>query len=41
MAVQYWTINDEAEMRHLIDLGCDAIMTDNPKLLREVLNSYK
>ena len=41
IAVQYWTINDEDEMRHLIDLGCDAIMTDNPKLLREVLNSYK
>ena len=41
IAVQYWTINDEADMRHLIDLGCDAIMTDNPKLLRSVLDSYK
>ena len=41
IAVQYWTINEEEDMRHLIDLGCDAIMTDNPKLLREVLNSYK
>jgi glycerophosphoryl diester phosphodiesterase len=28
-------------MRELIELGCDCIMTDNPKLLREVLNSYK
>jgi glycerophosphoryl diester phosphodiesterase len=41
IAVQYWTINDEDEMRELIELGCDCIMTDNPKLLREVLNSYK
>ena len=41
IAVQYWTINDESDMRRLIDLGCDAIMTDNPKLLREVLDSYK
>ena len=41
IAVQYWTINDEDEMRHLIELGCDCIMTDNPKLLREVLDNYK
>ena len=41
IAVQYWTINDEKTMRELIDLGCDAIMTDNPVLLRQVLDSYK
>ena len=41
IAVQYWTINDPDEMRHLIELGCDCIMTDNPELLREVLNEYK
>lgn len=41
IAVQYWTINEEDEMRELIDLGCDCIMTDDPKLLREVLDSYK
>lgn len=40
IAVQYWTINDEDEMRELIELGCDCIMTDNPKLLREVIDSY-
>lgn len=39
IAVQYWTINDAEDMRTLINLGCDAIMTDNPKLLREVLNN--
>ena len=39
IAVQYWTINDENEMRQLINLGCDAIMTDNPKLLNQVLQN--
>ena len=41
VAVQYWTINDADEMRALIELGCDCIMTDNPELLRSVLNEYK
>lgn len=40
IAVQYWTIDDEETMRRLIDIKCDAIMTDDPKLLREVLSSY-
>ena len=39
IAVQYWTINDEQEMKELIELGCDAIMTDNPKLLRKVVDN--
>ncbi|MBQ7407847.1 MAG: glycerophosphodiester phosphodiesterase [Clostridia bacterium] len=41
IAVQYWTINDADEMRMLIELGADCIMTDNPKLLKEVLEEYK
>ena len=41
IAVQYWTINDADEMRELIELGCDAIMTDNPILLKQVLDEYK
>ena len=41
VAVQYWTINDADEMRHLIELGCDAIMTDNPVLLKQVLDEYR
>ena len=41
MAVQYWTINDEDEMRHLIELGVDCIMTDDPALLRSVLDEYE
>lgn len=41
MAVQYWTINDADEMRDLIKKGVDAIMTDDPKLLKEVLKEFK
>lgn len=41
IAVQYWTINDADDMRHLIELGCDAIMTDDPELLKEVLDEYR
>ena len=41
IAVQYWTINDPDEMRELIEMGCDCIMTDNPKLLKEVLDEYR
>ena len=41
IAVQYWTINDADEMRELIELGCDCIMTDNPVLLKQVLEEYK
>ena len=41
IAVQYWTINDADEMRELIELGCDAIMTDDPILLKQVLAEYK
>ena len=41
IAVQYWTINDPDEMRTLIELGCDCIMTDDPVLLKEILKEYK
>ena len=41
IAVQYWTINDEETMRELIELGCDCIMTDNPALLKKVLDEYR
>lgn len=41
IAVQYWTINDEETMRELIEMGCDCIMTDNPKLLKQVLDEYR
>ena len=41
IAVQYWTINDPDDMRMLIEMGVDCIMTDNPKLLKEILEEYK
>ena len=37
MAVHYWTINEPEEMRRLIDLGADGIMTDRPDLLKTLL----
>ncbi len=41
IAVQYWTINNADEMRELIELGCDCIMTDDPILLKSVLEEYR
>ena len=41
IAVQFWTINDADEMRELIELGADAIMTDDPLLLKQVLDEYR
>ena len=41
IAVQYWTINDAETMRKLIEMGCDCIMTDNPALLKQVLDEYR
>jgi len=41
IAVQYWTINDAQTMRELIEMGCDCIMTDNPELLKSVLDEYR
>ncbi|MBO5306283.1 MAG: glycerophosphodiester phosphodiesterase [Clostridia bacterium] len=40
LAVHYWTINDPEEMKHLIDIGADGIMTDYPHLLKEVYEQY-
>lgn len=36
-AVQVWTINDSLHMSRLIDAGVDGIITDDPALLRELI----
>ena len=37
LQVQVWTINDEQQMRELIELGVDGIITDYPNRLRSVV----
>ena len=34
--VHVWTIDDEDEMRWLIDIGVDGVMTDRPSLLKQI-----
>lgn len=41
LKVHVWTINDAKTMKKLISIGVDGIITDRPKLLRDVLNSLK
>lgn len=38
LAVQVWTINQCEQMLELMELGVDAIMTDRPLLLEDLLN---
>lgn len=37
LKVQFWTINDAAEMKSLVGLGADGVFTDDPGKLAEVL----
>ena len=39
LPVHAWTINEEAEMNRLLDLGIDGVMTDEAELLKRVFLS--
>ncbi|NOZ01981.1 MAG: glycerophosphodiester phosphodiesterase [Deltaproteobacteria bacterium] len=39
--VQVWTINDEQEMRTLLKMNVDGIMTDDPGLLAKVIDGRR
>ena len=41
ISVQYWTINDIDDMKELIEIGADGIMTDYPHRLKAVYDSYQ
>jgi glycerophosphoryl diester phosphodiesterase len=37
--IHVWTIDEAAEMEHLLDLGVDGLITDRPDVLRDVLRA--
>jgi glycerophosphoryl diester phosphodiesterase len=37
--VHVWTVNDRAEMRRLLELGVDGIVTDEAELLLDVIST--
>ncbi len=39
--VHVWTVNDRREMRAMLDLGVDGIITDFPKRLLSVLTERR
>jgi len=41
IAIQYWTINDEEEVRTLAQNGADCILTDYPQMANDVIESLK
>lgn len=41
LAVQYWTINDEAEIEYLVSIGADCIMSDYPDVAYQVVEQLE
>ncbi len=41
LEVHVWTVNDEAEMRELLELGVDGLMSDHPARLRRVAEEWR
>ena len=41
LALQYWTVNDPADMAYLISMGADCIMTDYPDVLYQVMQQMQ
>jgi glycerophosphoryl diester phosphodiesterase len=39
LQVHVWTIDERTEMERLLDLGVDGVMTDRPKVLKDVLTA--
>ncbi len=39
--VNPWTINDEATIKEMVDLGCHGIITNNPDIARKVIDESK
>lgn len=41
LRIAYWTINEPAAMRRLIERGADALVTDRPDLARDVVRAWR
>lgn len=37
LALHVWTLNEQDEIEHALDIGVDGVMTDKPRLLKQIL----